>query len=217
MLAGYPVTYRDRTGEVRTTIRNDGGTLSVQLRGVAFRGVGFDALEPCGGDPAVLSTFTLAAGALCGCTLDFVTPLPAEGPGGVQFGTLFAHLELGNPLPNGVVDRELLVLTLALGSDRFTSRGMSGWFEDELLDIQKQLPAGTFMRACINCAFSDYRPVGHGLSGGLACFRDNKDVYLAVQSKSDLFRVWSTRTEFVQETYVCPEFRRRTPGAGYRG
>ena len=56
-----------------------------------------------------------------------------------------------------------------------------------------------------------------GLFGGLACFRDNKTAYLGVQSKADLFRIWGTMTEFVRETYVCPEFARRQPGAGYRG
>jgi hypothetical protein len=43
----------------------------------------------------------------------------------------------------------------------------------------------------------------------------NKNAYLAVRGKHDLFRIWSTMTEFVQETYLCPEFLKRRPGAGY--
>jgi hypothetical protein len=74
-----------------------------------------------------------------------------------------------------------------------------------------------YLKACINCAFSDYSPCGHGLFGGLACFRDNKQAYLSVQTKRDLFEIWSTMTEFVQETFLCSEFERRAPGAGYRG
>ena len=58
---------------------------------------------------------------------------------------------------------------------------------------------------------------GHDLFGGLACFRDNKSGYRAVRSEGDSFRIWATVTEFVQETYLCPEFERRLPGTGYRG
>jgi hypothetical protein len=62
-----------------------------------------------------------------------------------------------------------------------------------------------------------YSPYGHGLFGGLACFRGNKAGYRAVTGKDDLFAVWDTMTEFVQETHLCPEFERRVPGTGYRG
>jgi hypothetical protein len=131
-------------------------------------------------------------------------------------GLLLAHLELGEPRANGSLDRELLALRLSVDGRQYCSSGRSGWFEDELIDIQRQLPEGTFLKACITCAFSDYSPAGHGLFGGLACFRDNKIGYKLVKSKSDLFRIWDTKSEFVQETYVCPEFERRAPHAGYR-
>ncbi len=106
---------------------------------------------------------------------------------------------------------------MSLSGYVYRSAGTSGWFEDELLDIQKQLPDGVFLKACITCAFSDYSPYGHGLFGGMLCFRDNKAGYLTVKGKSDLFRIWSTATEYVQETYLCPEFERRVRGSGYRG
>jgi hypothetical protein len=61
------------------------------------------------------------------------------------------------------------------------------------------------------------RPSGHGLFGGLAGFRDNKAGYKVVQSERDLFGIWGTTTEFVQEIDLCPEFERRIPGTGYRG
>ena len=73
------------------------------------------------------------------------------------------------------------------------------------------------MKACINCSFSDYSPGGHDGFGTLLCFRDNKDAYLAVKGKRDLFQLMHKMTECVQETYLCPEFQRRVPGAGYRG
>jgi hypothetical protein len=132
-------------------------------------------------------------------------------------GALAVHLELGDPAPNGGIDREHLKLKLTIEGRLIASKGCSAWFEDEMLDIQKQLPQDTYMKGCINCAFSDYSPAGHGLFGGLACFRDNKQGYLSVKTKQDLFCVWKTMTEYVQETYLCPEFARRIPGSSYRG
>ena len=100
---------------------------------------------------------------------------------------LAVRLELGDPAPNGGIDRERLTLRLRFGDRDLTSRGWSGWFEDELADLQKQMPEGDYLKACVNCAFSDYSPSGHGLFGGLACFRGNEG-YQAVITK----RVFST-------------------------
>jgi len=79
------------------------------------------------------------------------------------------------------------------------------------------LPRDILLKACISCAFSDYHPAGSGLSGTLACFRDNKAAYLQVPGKQDLFDVWHSLTEFVRETHLCPHYARRSPHAGYRG
>lgn len=70
---------------------------------------------------------------------------------------------------------------------------------------------------CITCAYSDYSPYGHGLWGGMACFRNTKAEYLATKTKSDVFRIWDSLTEQVQETYHCPQWQPRIPGTGYRG
>jgi hypothetical protein len=218
MLVRYPARYSDRSGEEPILVRNDGKILSVTIRGVTFQGSDFDALESMPGtDPDLLSSFTLQQNALCFCVIDVEIPVPIATPHGVTEGVLAAHLELGNPAPNGGIDREFLSLRLGLGDRVLTSRGWPGWFEDELADLQRQMPEGTYLKACISCAFSDYSPLGHGLFGGLACFRDNKAGYRSVRTKRDLFEVWGTMTEFVQETFLCPVFERRAPGTGYRG
>jgi hypothetical protein len=218
MNAIYPTKYRDRAGEVVATMTNDGNMLSVVLRGVEFRGGDFDALEPVGGpDPDRLASFTFQHGCLCACEMEVEMPVLVATPRGDLDGRLVARLELGDPAPNGGIDREYLLLRLGFGDRVLASRGWSGWFEDELADLQRQMPEGTYLKACVTCAFSDYSPVGHGLFGGLACFRGNKAGYRAVRSKADLFRVWDTMTGFVQETFLCPEFERRSPGTGYRG
>jgi hypothetical protein len=218
MLMRYPARYRDRSGEESLSIRNDGKVLSATIRGVEFRGGDFDTLEPTPGtDPDRLSSFTLQQNALCSCVIDVEIPVPVVTPHGVTHGELSAHLELGDPAPNGGIDREYLSLRLRFGDRVLTSRGWSGWFEDELADLQRQMPEGTYLKACISCAFSDFSPMGHGLFGGLACFRGNRAGYRSVRTKRDLFEVWGTMTAFVQETHLCPEFERRTPGTGYRG
>jgi len=126
-------------------------------------------------------------------------------------GILLVHLELGDPSKNGGIDREELYLTLKIGDSSFKSSGKSGgWFSDELRDIQALLPEGAYIKACINCALADYHPVGYGLFGGLACFRNNKEAFRAAKTKRDLFRIWNTSIE-VQETYLCPEFVRWIP------
>ena len=216
--ATYAARYKDRSGEERTTILNDGEALAMVARGVRFRGNDFDNFEPQGVlNPAELSSFTFLRGSLCFCTIGADIPLPVVTPSGTEDGLLTFELELGGPLPTGQMDGEQLRLHLTFNGQSFSSGGKTGWFEGEMLDLQGKLPPGTFMRSCINCACSDYSPCGHGLYGNLACFRGNKAGYRAVTGKDDLFEVWDTMTEFVQETYLCSDFERRQPGTGYRG
>lgn len=218
MTTTYPARYKDRFGEEATTILNDGEALTMIVRGVRFRGTDFDSFEPQDvSDPAQLSSFTFLHGSLCYCIIRADIPVPVVTPTGIVDGLLTFELELGEPLPTGQMDRERLKLGLVFGGRNFSSDGKTGWFEGEMVDLQGKLPPGTFMKACINCAFSDYSPYGHGLFGGLACFRGNKAGYGAVAGKDNLFDVWDTMTEFVQETHLCQEFERRVPGTGYRG
>jgi hypothetical protein len=222
MTAGsYEAVYRDTQGEIHTTLANDRKTLKMRLGAVEFAGDDLDAFEAVGqpGQDA-LSRFTLDAnGSLCAFSLDFAIPVLILAGAGEERGQLGVHLEVGRPRPaprGGVLD-ETLRLELAVGGRSFSSRGASGWFEDELLDIQRALPDGWRLKMCFGCAFSDYSPAGHGLFGGLACFRGNKTAYLAVKSKADFWPVLKTMTERVQETHLCPEFEVRKPGTGYRG
>ncbi|HET9111092.1 MAG TPA: DUF6304 family protein, partial [Ktedonobacterales bacterium] len=208
MFQTYPALYQDAQGTEHTIIENDGKQLRMVVRGVEFVGTDFDALEPTldSADPRMVS-FTLAGGSLCACHIECVLPLPVIVGLEPITGKLQVHLELGHPRPGpqGGIDRETLHLCLSFGDVTLWSKGASGYFEDELLDIQQALPEGTYLQACITCAFSDYLPAGHGLFGSLACFRDNKAAYRQVTGKRGLFAIWNTMTEFVQETYLCPE------------
>jgi hypothetical protein len=219
MLAVYPAKYKDRFGEETTVIQNDGKLLTMVVRGVEFQGTDWDSMEPKGHPESVGNGLILQRGSLCSCKIRVAMPVPVVVGDTTESGILEIELELGDPLPNGCLDRESLKLRLRVCNQVFLSLGRSGagWFEEELLDLQRQLPGSAYIKACINCAYSDYSPYGHGNFGCLACFRDNREGYGKVASKRDLLNLWHTMTEYVQETFVCPEFARRLPGTGYRG
>ena len=216
----YPTVYRDRHGDVETFIEEEGHHLRVMLRGVAFSGDDFDSLSP----EHPLSDeerdlFVLSAGdaCLCACTMEWGMPLAILASGTEVTAELRVVLDLGEPRDDGGITDEQLTLHVRSPIGELRSRGLSGWFEDELLEIQAQLPPDHTLKCCIACAHSDYSPHGHGLWGDLACFRGCKDEYAGVDSKGALFALWSKMTEVVPETYVCPEFGVRRAGTGYRG
>ena len=213
----YPTKYSDRRGVELAELRNDGRNLSIKLRGVSFSGAGFDALEPEADSSAdELSRFTICNESLCDCRLDCEIPIFVVLAGETVPCTLHMHLELGAPAANGGLDRELLSLSVDLKGEVCQSAGTGGFFENELLSLQAALPPSSYLKACMSCAHSDYSPFGHGLFGGMACFRTVKEQYAKVKSKQDLFRIWG-EAERVQETFLCPEFERRRPNTGYRG
>jgi hypothetical protein len=154
---------------------------------------------------------------LCAFRLEWDMPLELEHAGQRIEGILSSVLVLGEPMPNGALGSQRLELGLRTPEGTIRSSGRSGWFEDELLELSKALPEMTHIRSCITCAFSDYSPYGHGLFGGLACFRDVKEEYVQIKDKPGIFAIWDRLTEVVQETYLCDAFERRVPGTGYRG
>jgi hypothetical protein len=211
-------TYVDASGSEPIRITNDGETLRTKIRGVEFVGNDLDGLSPVDGTPTeMLCSFTLNQGELCACVLNLEVSIPVVAGQFELQGTLCANLQLGSPADNGRISHERLQLALSYADERVLSSGASGWFEGELLDIQKLLPEGVFMKACINCLYSDYSPYGHGLFGGMMCFRNMKDEYLRVTSKDEFWAVHGRQERMVQETYLCPDFARRLPGTGYRG
>ena len=213
----YPAIYSDKFGEEKTIIQNDGKTLRMSLRGVMFSGSMFDDFEPSNIEEAKLALFPMHFGTLCSYKLDCQIPISIVMFDKEIKGILQTHIELGDPAPNGGVNLERVRLALTIVNQSFTSSGTHGWFDDELLEIEASLPDGIFMKCCHTCAFSDYHPAGSGTFGGLACFRDHKQEYLALKGKTSLMHFFNNRTENVQETYLCPEFEKRIPGTGYRG
>jgi hypothetical protein len=221
MLATYAATYRDRHGEVATTITNDGKQLRMAVRGIELVGKFFDDFEPVTSiDAALQAGLSFFYNDLSSCVLECDIPVPVVCDRETLTGNLHVWLDL-SVQPASITrgpDPKVLRLTLTVGDQSYTSGWASpSFFEDKLTDIQAALPEGMYIKCCFTCAFSDYSPYGNGLFGNLACFRDNKEAYHQVRTKHQLFAIWDTHTEFVQETYMCPEYERREPGAGYRG
>jgi hypothetical protein len=154
---------------------------------------------------------------LCSYELALVMPVPVVVENQEFIGMLHMELTLGAPTSNGGLDEEKLRLKLVCFEREYFSSGTKGYFEDELNDIQRQLSADTFIKACINCLYSDYSIFGMGLFGSMMCYRNMKAAYLAARSKNDHMEVYKRCDIQVQETYLCPEFTRRIPGTGYRG
>lgn len=214
MLAVYPTVYRDAHGEEETVIENDGQTLRMVVRGVEFEGNDFDSFTPV--NQELGSQFAFRNGDLCGYSINCDIPVIAAGSGQEKVVALHVLLDLGEPTAEGRIDKEDLILTLEVEREALKSSGKSGgFFELEMLDIQRLLPARTYMKCCFNCAFSGYSPGGNGM-WLMFCHRNHKEEYLKANDKSEWFRLIDLAAGRVQETYLCPEFQRWNGETGYR-
>jgi hypothetical protein len=208
--------YKDRLGEILGQIENDGEEVSVTLGEWKFVETEFDDLEPKN-EEHLPGRFRLHHGALCDCTFDFKMPILISDKHRLIQSQLSVTAKLGKPDNRGGLDKEEYKMSLTYDGKQIHSSGNSGWFEDELLEIQKQMPKDVFIKSCINCQFSDYSPYGHGAFGAMMCFRNLKQEYNKVRTKKDFWKIHDRYDRFVQETFICDEFERRVPGSGYRG
>lgn len=214
----YPAKYTDKNGEVETTIRNDWKVLRMNVRGVEFWGYSFDGLEPeKDADISRLETFSFAQTDLCDCRIDCEIPIEIIVDKSSVIAELNVQIELGTSVKIGGTDRSDVLLVLSYDGEIFRSKGKSEWFEDEVLDIQKQLPENYKLKCCFGCDLSDYSVYGHGFFGSMLCYRNIKEKYKKVTDKSEFMEIMGRSIERVQETYLCPEFEVRKHGRGYRG
>jgi hypothetical protein len=240
MYEEYPATYTDEHGVEQTVIRNDGKALLMTLRGVEFTSKWLDEFEPTiAVDDPRLAAFPLNRWRGCtqwgpntgrqraelgSCRIEFVMPVAVVSPEKNLQGQLTVQLTFSawaDPAAMGAewAERKQLHLVLSVGDRAYPGRGM-GDFESEMLVIQRELPEGWYVKACINCAFSDYSVYGSGMFGCIICYRCCKSEYLKVRDKDEYMEImyrYVDQVDRVQETYLCPEFERRVPGTGYRG
>lgn len=178
------------------------------IRGVPVSGAEFDGLEP--DDPGtVAGRLPLdGAGELGGCVLTGCLPCTVVAGGVPVARSVGFWLDLRDRTATS----GFLTLSCIVEGERYEIVDSS--FEDGLQHLERLLPDGVTLRACVTCLLSDYSPAGSGLLG-MRCHRGARDQYLAVRSKADYWPV--PVTEEVPETYLCGEYERRVPGTGYRG
>jgi Family of unknown function (DUF6304) len=216
-MQSYPAKYFDKNGEFETTIRNDYKTLRMNLRGVEFLGESFTGLYTEEVDNPVLANFTFAQECLSDCKISYEMPIEIIAENNVIIGNLVVQIELGKPNEKGWSERDDVILVLSYDDKIFRSKVKSEWFENELLDIQNQLPINHKLKCCFGCIYSDYSVYGHGFFGDLMCYRNIKEDYKKVSDKKRFMEIMENFTEYVQETYLCEEFEVRKTGTGYRG
>jgi hypothetical protein len=214
----YLAKYTDKHGEIETTICNDYKTLRMNIRGIGFSGSSFDNLHP-GNETNIskLETFAFVQGILCDCKISYEMPIEIIAEENLIIGKLNVHIELGKPTVLGGTNRGDIAIILSYDESSFRSNGTSEWFEDELLDIQNQLPENHKLKCCFGCAFSDYSVYGHSFYADMMCYINAKEDYKKVSDKRTYMEIMGINTENVQETYLCPKFEVRKAGAGYRG
>ena len=200
-------SYSDAHGRDEITVDAQGNQVTIVLRGVTFTGNGLNDLAPVTA-VAPDAPFALYYEALCACTIEWTMPVSLDTPGGGRQGDLICTLTLGDPPDRPGLYYENLDLKLAYDGTCARTTGSHDLFETALADLAGQLLPGTTLRACVTCALSAYPPFrGSDFLGGLACFRDNDEAFLAISGKAELNQIWGTRTEFVLETYLCPRYR----------
>jgi hypothetical protein len=206
--ARWAGSYADAAGRECISVEVSGNAVSAQIRGITFVGRALNDLAPVTALAADTS-FTLYYEALCACTFDWTMPVSLDTPDGVREADMVCVLTLGEPPGRGGTYDENLSLSLSYDGADAATTGPHDLFETAIADLAAKLPPGVSLRACATCELSAYPPIrASEFFGGLACFRDNQATFLAAASTSDLHQIWHTRTEFVLETYLCPEFRR---------
>ena len=202
-MKAYPGRYSDSHGSESTTVYNDGETLTMQVRGVVFRGRCFDDFTPDDVPPAGV---TLNRGELCDCVIELTLPVPMVMHGTEEVGELSVRLTLGSPAANGGIDKEDLLLKLVVGDLIAQSSGEGGWFDAAMSELD--LPHGVWFATCLSCQMSEYPPSGSGLFADLVCFRSVGTAVLQASSKRELLEIWGQNDGPVQEVGSCDAFVR---------
>jgi len=215
MLALYPATYRDAYGEENIVIENDGDKLRTVIRGVELEACDPDGFSPVGSPlTELLSLLPLHFGDLCSYVLDFDIPIEVVADARLAEELLHLRYELGNPRGDGSVnrglDREDITASLTYDDLTFTTRKRHDSLEDAIDEVQAALPAGAYIKVCLNCAFGLESEMGCGGFASLGCFRDVKEEARQVRNNFDAEPLWDRKTEFVQGLHVCPQFEKRT-------
>ena len=128
---------------------------------------------------------------------------------------LHLHVEVGELLPNGWIDKIQYSLLIQINEHRFSAEGDN--FEFTLNELLQSFKSHYAFMHCFGCLYSDYNPYGKQSFGDMLCFKKQKKEYLKVNSKGGIFALSGKDVATVQEIDSCHEFEVRKPNTGYRG
>lgn len=222
----YKGYYIYKNDKIPIEIENDGETLSFSMYGIRFEGDEFSAFkttEKLEGEivahieqwNCLILNLDKYESFLCNCTFEIDIPQVLINKSDGQSEELLLHVQyaLGEALPKGGLNKELLTLTINLKGKTYTAQ--AGWFEDAFDQLMKEIGNSYYFQNCYGCLYSDYSIYGQAPFGGMQCYYDNKENYLKAANKTEFTDL--NGYKFVQETYVCDKFKKREPGTGYRG
>lgn len=221
MLTHYQAKYRDKYGEEETVIENDGHNLRMVVRGVQFSSGDSTTWETTVESEEefylrrIQATYSDNRFELCYFSLSWVMPIRMIQQDRDIIADLHVCLDYNESIGHPAMGAFMYTFRLVVNEQAF--EWQSQMFSSLSGEPRELLPDGLYLKACINCAYSDYSPFGYDTFGTLECYRGNKSGYLSVKTKHDLLDIEDTVTEFVQETYLCPEFCLRQVGTGFRG
>jgi hypothetical protein len=207
-----PVIYTDQFKTIHGELLSDGNSMTLILEGYHFVGRCLDDFRPENLASLPTGRFKLDQwDTLDDCTLSFELPLQLIKLGAEVSTGIRVTLKLD--APNDRIDRTAVLVELLLTNKRL---GTFNCFEGVMEGIIQALPSEYKIKCCYGCAYSDYNYAGQQFFGDMFCFRDSKREYLQARSKEQ-FSELMDRSDTVQETHLCPEFKVRPPNTGYRG
>lgn len=213
---GWAAVFTDAVGSTEALISNDGARVHLRVLGVRFAGAWLDDFAPVGNEP-VPGRLRLHRGDLCDYRLEFRVPMTVREGADDVATALDVCVELGPPTERGGLSHEWVQLRLSFdGAEEYTTR-RHDLFETALDEVREHLGAGSLLKCCFGCDFSDYSPYGNGMFGTLYCFRTAKEQYRRVVGKDEIFELWDEAAGAVQETWLCEEWEARAANRGYRG
>lgn len=220
-VARYAAKFTDAHGTEETVISNDGEYLRMTVRGVDFESDQcFEDFEPVKGTPPeVAAQFPRF---LRPCQIECEIPVfVVDGDDEVE-SVVRCEVNLTSD------HSDWFRFTLTHRGEVYTTSG--GSFEDlgrpttyvrrdgvVVPQTPNWLPDDAYVKACVNCLFSDYSPYGNSSFGSMACYREGKAEYLAARGKLGVMELRIKEVHGVQEIHLCDEFELRVPGTGYRG
>lgn len=215
----YPALFRDKHGEIETTIFNDGSTLVIQLQGVTFASQLFDDYAPQGNYSAEqLQRFEIDQfKELTNYSLTTEMPLTVIYDHNHEDAVLKIYFRIGSRDEKTKLDAYEMKFTFCLDGDVFEV-DTGGYFETGLEKIQTHYDGRLKFVNCFGCMYGDYGYAGNAMFGSMFCFKKNKKRYLELASKIDYEQLVSEGCiSGMQEIFVCDEFEYRKKGVGYRG